>query len=47
MTTTPLTLDPIKTKHRAMWALGNYDNVATEVIQASDADRRGGRNRTG
>ena len=33
MTTTPITLDPIKTKHRAMWALGNYDNVATEVIQ--------------
>ena len=33
MTTTPLTLDPIKTKYRAMWALGNYDNVATEVIQ--------------
>jgi len=32
MTTTPLTLDPIKTKHRAMWALGNYDNVATEVL---------------
>lgn len=30
--TTPLTLDPIKTKHRAMWALGNYDAVATEVI---------------
>jgi ubiquinone/menaquinone biosynthesis C-methylase UbiE len=29
----PLTLDPIKSKHRAMWALGNYDNVATEVIQ--------------
>jgi SAM-dependent methyltransferase len=34
MTTTPLTLDPIKTKHRAMWAMGNYDNVSTEVIQA-------------
>ena len=32
-TSTPLTLDPIKTKHRAMWALGNYDNVSTEVIQ--------------
>jgi SAM-dependent methyltransferase len=32
--TAPLTLDPIKTKHRAMWALGNYDNVATEVIQS-------------
>ena len=26
------TVDPIKTKHRAMWALGNYDVVATEVI---------------
>ncbi|HEX3335830.1 MAG TPA: class I SAM-dependent methyltransferase [Jatrophihabitans sp.] len=24
--------DPIKRKHRAMWALGNYDAVATEVI---------------
>ena len=33
-TTEPITLDPIKTKHRAMWALGNYDNVATEVIQS-------------
>jgi len=33
MTTTPIVLDPLKTKHRAMWALGNYDNVATEVIQ--------------
>ena len=32
MTTTPLVLDPIKTKHRAMWALGNYDNVASEVV---------------
>ena len=32
-TGTPLTLDPIKSKHRAMWALGNYDNVSTEVIQ--------------
>ena len=32
MTTTPLALDPIKTKHRAMWALGNYDAVATEVV---------------
>jgi 2-polyprenyl-3-methyl-5-hydroxy-6-metoxy-1,4-benzoquinol methylase len=26
--------DPIKLKHRAMWALGNYDAVATEVIPA-------------
>ena len=26
------TLDPIKTKHRAMWALGDYDRVSTEVI---------------
>jgi SAM-dependent methyltransferase len=26
------TLDPIKSKHRAMWALGNYDRVATEVV---------------
>jgi SAM-dependent methyltransferase len=25
-------LDPIKAKHRAMWALGNYDRVATEVV---------------
>ena len=25
-------LDPIKTKHRAMWALGDYDRVAVEVI---------------
>ena len=32
MTTTPIALDPIKTKHRAMWALGNYDNVASEVV---------------
>lgn len=29
---TPLTLDPIKSKHRAMWAFGDYDAVATEVI---------------
>jgi SAM-dependent methyltransferase len=27
-----LVLDPIKTKHRAMWALGDYDRIATEVI---------------
>src|SRR4051812_7319001 len=32
MTTTPITLDPVKTKHHAMWALGNYDNVASEVV---------------
>src|SRR5438094_242151 len=25
-------LNPIKAKHRAMWAMGNYDRVATEVI---------------
>ena len=25
-------LDPVKTKHRAMWALGDYDKVATEVV---------------
>jgi 2-polyprenyl-3-methyl-5-hydroxy-6-metoxy-1,4-benzoquinol methylase len=29
--TTPI-LDPIKAKHRAMWAFGDYDRVATEVI---------------
>jgi SAM-dependent methyltransferase len=28
----PITLDPIKTKHRAMWALGDYDRVSTEVV---------------
>jgi SAM-dependent methyltransferase len=27
-----MVLDPIKTKHRAMWALGAYDRIATEVI---------------
>ncbi len=27
-----IVLDPIKTKHRAMWALGDYDRIATEVI---------------
>ena len=32
MTTTPLALDPIKTKHRAMRALGNNDAVATEIV---------------
>jgi SAM-dependent methyltransferase len=26
--------DPIKAKHRAMWALGDYDAVANEVIPA-------------
>ena len=25
-------LDPIKAKHRAMWAFGDYDRVATEVV---------------
>ncbi len=33
-TAPPLSLDPVKTKHRAMWALGDYDAVATEVIPA-------------
>jgi SAM-dependent methyltransferase len=27
-----LALDPIKAKHRALWALGDYDRVATEVV---------------
>ena len=27
-------IDPIKAKHRAMWALGDYDRVATEVVGA-------------
>ena len=26
------TLDPIKQKHRAMWALGDYDVVSTDVV---------------
>lgn len=26
------TVDPIKAKHRAMWALGDYDRIANEVI---------------
>lgn len=26
------TLDPIKAKHRALWALGDYDRVATDVV---------------
>lgn len=30
-------VDPIKAKHRAMWALGNYDRVATEVVPALGA----------
>ncbi len=39
MTTTPArqatpTLDPVKAKHRAMWAFGDYDAVSTEVIPA-------------
>src|SRR6476469_2073681 len=25
-------LDPIKAKHRAMWALGDYDRVSVEVV---------------
>ena len=29
---TPVHLDPVKAKHRAMWALGDYDKVATEVV---------------
>jgi len=29
---TELVLDPIKTKHRALWALGNYDRVAVDVV---------------
>lgn len=29
---TTTVLDPIKAKHRAMWALGDYDKIATEVI---------------
>ncbi|SDJ04463.1 Methyltransferase domain-containing protein [Frankineae bacterium MT45] len=27
-----MVLDPIKAKHRAMWAMGDYDRVATEVV---------------
>lgn len=30
----PVQLDPIKTKHRAMWALGDYDKVATELVSS-------------
>lgn len=33
MTEQAVQLDPIKSKHRAMWALGDYDRVATEVVQ--------------
>lgn len=29
---TEVDLDPVKAKHRAMWALGDYDMVATEVV---------------
>ncbi len=29
---TELVLDPIKSKHRALWALGDYDRVAVEVV---------------
>lgn len=29
---TDVVLDPIKTKHRAMWALGDYDRVAVDVV---------------
>ena len=32
MNQSSLALDPIKTKHRAMWALGNYDRVSVEVV---------------
>jgi SAM-dependent methyltransferase len=31
-------LDPIKAKHRALWALGNYDRVSTEVISRLGPD---------
>lgn len=39
MTTTPAqqttpAIDPVKAKHRAMWAFGDYDAVSTEVIPA-------------
>lgn len=30
--TDTVALDPIKAKHRAMWSLGNYDKVATELV---------------
>lgn len=32
MQTDTTALDPIKAKHRAMWALGDYDRISTEVI---------------
>lgn len=32
MDMTTVQVDPIKAKHRAMWALGDYDRVATEVV---------------
>jgi SAM-dependent methyltransferase len=32
MTAQSLSLDPIKAKARAMWALGDYDRVSTEVV---------------
>ena len=32
LTASPLHLDPVKNRHRAMWALGDYDMVATQVV---------------
>ncbi|SDP18414.1 Ubiquinone/menaquinone biosynthesis C-methylase UbiE [Nakamurella panacisegetis] len=32
MTESSITLDPIKSKHRAIWALGDYDRVSVEVV---------------
>ena len=32
MDQTSIAHDPIKTKHRAMWALGDYDRVSVEVV---------------
>ncbi|MDQ7992276.1 MAG: class I SAM-dependent methyltransferase [Propionicimonas sp.] len=32
LTPIPADLDPIKARHRAMWALGDYDKVATGVV---------------
>jgi ubiquinone/menaquinone biosynthesis C-methylase UbiE len=29
-----IVLDPIKTKHRALWAMGSYDRVSTDVVGA-------------
>ena len=34
--TTEVTLPPLKQKHRALWALGDYPAVASEVIARSD-----------